>query len=407
MLTRMIKVQLVVFAVITVVASVLLLARFDVFGRVFHPPVIVRVHLAQSGGLYPRAGVDLLGTPVGIVRDLNVDPGGDVVATLEINRDARIPVDVRAVVTNRSAIGEQYLALTPQRTDGPLLTDGSEIPVSRTGTPVQTDRLLSHLNALVADLPPEALSTDIAETARGFGNTSDQLRQLLEQSNDLTHTALASLDDQLRLIDGAATVLDTQNAAAPDITSLSRRLASLTDRLRTLVPTFAAAFTDGTRAATQLTALAKNNADALPRLLVDLGDVSDTLGKHRPGIRKTLAATPWVLQYALGAIRYCDANDPVTGRPIESTCVYDAQGKRTYAGRLAIVVPPPNDPPGTVEPCSRGYEATRHYLPDGDPASGQGPPEPRTPPQDGHVGCTAPPTDPMTPNVRGAQNLPR
>lgn len=399
MLTRGVKIQLVAFAVITVAAAVLLAARLDALERLFHPPFTVTVHLAKSGGLYPRAGVDLLGTPVGRVRELTVDPGGDVVATLDIDHDARIPAGVRAAVSNRSPIGEQYLALTPTRPDGPPLTDGAVIPVDRTSIPVPAERLLGRLNALLADLPPAALATVVGESARGFGGSSIQLGQLIEHSDSLTRTALAGLDDQLRLIDGAATVLDTQNAAAGDIVALSRRLASVTDRVRTLIPTLAAVLAHGAPASDQLGALARDNVGALPPLLEDLADVTGTVADHRAGLRKTLAATPWVLQYALGAIRYCDANDPITGRPVESTCLYDAQGRPEYQGRLAITVPAPGDSPLAAEPCT--YQGARRELPNGAPVDGPGPAPDRP------VGCTAAPTDPATPNVRGAQNLPR
>ena len=46
-----------------------------------------------------------------------------------------IPADTLAVVGNRSAVGEQYVELQPQRNDGPYLHDGSVIDEQDTASP--------------------------------------------------------------------------------------------------------------------------------------------------------------------------------------------------------------------------------------------------------------------------------
>ena len=74
----------------------------------------------------------------------------------------------------------------------------------------------------------------------------------------------------------------------------------------------------------------------------------------------------------------------------------EARDIRTQAVTLTQVFDEPHDANGRFT-----------ITIDGDPANGQGPPEPARPPMTSGVGCSAPPTDPVTPNVRGAQNLPR
>ena len=62
------------------------------------------------------------------------DDGVDVVLDIDNDYD-EIPADTLAVVGNRSAVGEQYVELQPQRDDGPYLHDGSVIATQDTRTP--------------------------------------------------------------------------------------------------------------------------------------------------------------------------------------------------------------------------------------------------------------------------------
>ena len=404
---RRVKMQLAAFAVIALSATVLLLVRFAGFGALVNPPYLVQAHFSDAGGIFPRAEVDLLGTAVGSVGELTVDTAGDVVVTLLIDHGVLIPADVTATVTNKSALGEQYVELVPRSTGGPPLTDGSVIPLQRTRTPLPARDLLGNLNALAASIPKQALATNLLELAKAFGGTGQDLQRLLDQSNALTQTNLSNLDDQINLINTSRTVLDTQAARGAQISAFSHDLAGLTGQLRELDPTFAAAFDNGIQATEQISGLLRDNEEALPALLTNLLTVTDLAYPRQPQIRKTLVVLPWGLERAAGAVRYCDENDPNTGQPIPKTCHYDAQGRPKYSIREALQLP---EKPVVSDPynvCVRGYQGTRQFLPTGAPANGGGGVEQPDQAANIHARCTAPPTDPDTPNVRGAQNAQR
>ena len=55
--------------------------------------------------------------------------------------------------------------------------------------------------------------------------------------------------------------------------------------------------------------------------------------------------------------------------------------------------------------CTRGYDGTRRYRPDGRPSSGQGRTEQGDEAPNLRAHCASPPSDGTQPNVRGAQNL--
>lgn len=407
MIRRNVMIQLVAFAVISVAAVGFLLFRFAGLGELFHPAYQIRAHFADAGGIYPRAAVDLLGTPVGTVDDVAVAATGDVVVTLRINHGVRIPVDVTASVANRSAIGEQYVALTPRSGDGPLLGDGSVIPISRTATPLPVRELLGNLNALAASVPREALATNLTEVADAFGGTGADLQRLLDQSNAFTRTNLANLNDLIGLIDTGSTVLDTQLAKGPQVRAFSRDLAGLTDQLRVLDPTFAEAFDNGIQAAHEVTGLLRDNEEALPALLTNLRAITDVAFPRQQQLRKTLVVLPWSLERVHGAIRYCDENDLKTGQPIPSTCHYDSHGQRQYRAKFALQLIEKTVISDPYNVCTRGYQDTKKFHPNGAPANGAGPHQRPDQPANREARCTAPPTDPDSPLVRGAQNAQR
>ena len=70
-------------------------------------------NFAATGGLYQNANVTYRGTTIGRVTAISLARGGGVDATLRLDSDTPVPADVDATVKSASAIGEQYVELTP------------------------------------------------------------------------------------------------------------------------------------------------------------------------------------------------------------------------------------------------------------------------------------------------------
>jgi phospholipid/cholesterol/gamma-HCH transport system substrate-binding protein len=161
-ITRRTKMQLLVFALITVLGVSYVGARYAKLDRFFRDDTYAVVaHFQESGGIFAGAEVTYRGVGIGTVKTMEAtEDGVDVV--LEIDRDYdRIPAETKAVVGNRSAVGEQFVELQPQRDDGPYLEEDAEIPVEMTETPIQTDVLLTNLSNLVESVDREALRTTV------------------------------------------------------------------------------------------------------------------------------------------------------------------------------------------------------------------------------------------------------
>ena len=133
MITRRTKVQLAIFALITMLGVSFVGAKYAQLNRLFYSTsYTVVAHFHDSGGMYAGGLVSYRGVRVGQVQKLVLTHDG-VDAYLDIDNgwDDKIPADTLAVVGNRSAVGEQYVDLQPQTDNGPYLHDGSQIADGR------------------------------------------------------------------------------------------------------------------------------------------------------------------------------------------------------------------------------------------------------------------------------------
>ena len=115
MITSRTNIQLMVFALITVIGVSFVGARYARLDRlVVDDSYTVVAHFADSGGIFAGGEVTYRGVRVGQVARMELtDQGVDLHLDIEENYDS-IPAETLAVVGNRSAVGEQYVELQPQ-----------------------------------------------------------------------------------------------------------------------------------------------------------------------------------------------------------------------------------------------------------------------------------------------------
>ncbi|MEV0581538.1 MlaD family protein [Nonomuraea sp. NPDC050310] len=187
----------------------------------------VGVELAEAGGLYERAEVTYRGVPVGRVEALEVTADG-VRATLRL--EAPVPkAGVRAVVANRSGVGEQYLDLQPTGAAPPYLEEGAVIGRERTRLPVSTAKLLGDAEALLASVDPHDVGTVVTELERAIGGP--ELRRLIEAGSEVVDAAAEVAPETVALIRDGETVLETQRGFGWK--EFSRDLAEFTEAVET------------------------------------------------------------------------------------------------------------------------------------------------------------------------------
>jgi phospholipid/cholesterol/gamma-HCH transport system substrate-binding protein len=266
-ITRYVKVQLAIFMVLTLLASLLI-----VFYYVRVPQVLgfgriaVTATLPATGGLYPNANVTFRGATVGTVTDVDLDPEG-VRIRMTLDEDRLPPSGSRAEVHSVSAIGEQYVDFVPQDPAAPPLADGDHIPKEMTTVPIPTADVLQNTDNLLTSVDQDNFTTVLNEFADAFRGIGPDLGRLVDNTRLLVEEADKNYEPTERLINDFEGFADPQLATSDSIRNWSRNLNSFTGQLRESDTDLRSVFTDGTRAAEQAEGLLGDLSRSTPTLL--------------------------------------------------------------------------------------------------------------------------------------------
>jgi phospholipid/cholesterol/gamma-HCH transport system substrate-binding protein len=281
MITTTTKVQLLLFAIITVLGAAFVGGRYAEIDRlVIDRTYPVKVDFTESGGIFAGAEVTYRGLPVGKVKSLEFTPAG-VRATLDIEKDApKVPSDVLVVVANKSAIGEQYVDLQPRRAGAPYLNANSHVSSENTKVPLDTTRLLLDVGKLTSSVDAKSLQTLINEVGLAFAGYGKDLSTIIDTFTSFLEAANESFPETQALIRGSSTVLETlvdkrgQFASlTDDLTKLTSTLVDEDENVRDLVE-------DGPGAEKLIGAVLKENTADLTSLFQSLEEVSRVSDKR-------------------------------------------------------------------------------------------------------------------------------
>jgi phospholipid/cholesterol/gamma-HCH transport system substrate-binding protein len=236
-LTRLTRIQLSIFAVITVLTVMAITVFYLQLPAALGVGVYtVTADFASGGGLYPNANVTYHGVTVGRVEAVDLSNDG-VSAEMRINAGPRIPANVTATVKSVSAIGEQYVDLVPQaNASTQLLRDTGRIDRQNTGVGQDIAGLLRNASQLVSSVGDSRIKELLHETFRAFNGSGPQLARLIRSARQLVQEANANAVPTTQLIDQAGPFLDAQIRSGDDIKSLSESLARLTGDIRQADP---------------------------------------------------------------------------------------------------------------------------------------------------------------------------
>jgi phospholipid/cholesterol/gamma-HCH transport system substrate-binding protein len=370
MIARRTKVQLAIFALITMLGVTFVGAKYAQLNRLLYDTsYTVVAHFHDSGGMYAGGLVSYRGVAVGDVQKLVLTPSG-VDAYLDIDHgwDGKIPQDSLAVVGNRSAVGEQYVDLQPQTDDGPYLHDGSQIARADTRTPLPTQKLLADISHTVGSVDRRSLRTTVHELGQAFAGTGPDLQQIIDTGTAFIHEANRNFDVTTALLSDSNTVLRGQVASSDALRSFARDLRLFTGTLAGHDRDLRRVIDNGAVTATQLRTFLDDNKVHLASLINNLVTTGDIVVKHLPGLRQVLVLYPYVVEGGFTVV----SKSPETG-------LYDAH--------FGLVLT--NDP--TV--CHDGYQSTDTRAPqDGSNR-----------PMNVAAHCAEPPSQS---DARGAQNAP-
>jgi phospholipid/cholesterol/gamma-HCH transport system substrate-binding protein len=360
------KVQLAAFTLITIVAVSILSANYiGLTERILGGGPTIQASFAQSGGIFVGSEVTYRGVKVGRVSGLELEKDG-VLVEAQLDRGTKVPKDTKAVVENRSAVGEQYLDLQPRTAKGPMLETGDRIPRKDTAYPIRVDELLLHVDKTVRSVDQDDLRTVVDELGAGFDGAGPDLSRLIDNGDLLTQAAIDALPETVRLIQQSKTVLDTQRDTAPQIKNFATDFANLSETLQKSDTDLRLILDRGVVASKELESLVKDNEADLAVLIANFITIGQVTTSRIDGIEQMFVTYPEVV--------------------VGGYTVVPGDGTAHFGVQTA------HDP----VVCTKGYEATRRT----DPNQTQ-----NLPPLNARAGCTLPRGSAS--NVRGAQNAPR
>ncbi|HEX6341125.1 MCE family protein [Umezawaea sp.] len=251
----------------------------------------------KAVGVHTGSAVRVLGVQVGLITGVR-PRGGQVDVDILVDRDVRVPADVRAVVVAPSLVSDRYVQLTPAYRDGAELAPGAGIPRERTATPVELDSLYGSLNDLSTALGPNGANADgalsdlldvAAANLDGNGqNLNDTVTRLAEAASALDRSKgdLFATVDNLRDFTGALAESDGQ------VREFSGRVADVSTFLAADSEQAGAALASLALALTDVQGFVEQNRELLQSTVSRLTGVTKALVDQRGALAEVLDIAP-------------------------------------------------------------------------------------------------------------------
>lgn len=254
----------------------------------------------QTVGLYAGSDVRILGIKVGEITD--VLPLGDRVRVqMVVEEDYDIPAGAAAVVLAPSLVSDRYVQFAPVYSGGPTMEDGAEVPLDRTATPVELDRVYGALDELTAALGPDGANangalSDLVDTgAANLEGNGDALNRTLtgfsravETLSDNREDLFASFENLQTFTSALATIDASVQQFNDNMAAVSTQLAGEREDLAEAITLLNAALADVAGFVQDNTALLTTNVDRL-------ADITLVLVQQRRALAEVLDVAPAAL----------------------------------------------------------------------------------------------------------------
>jgi phospholipid/cholesterol/gamma-HCH transport system substrate-binding protein len=276
----------------------------------------LRVPFTEAGLLAVQSDVRISGVSVGKVTKIELGEGpnaGRAVATIELNNTyAPVPANTRAILRQKTLLGETYVELTPGDRDAPKLPDGGLLSAAQVSEATQLDEIFRTFDTRTR-AAFQTWMLDAAQALHGRGADLSAAIGLLEPTFADANKVLRILDTQQlavrQLIRNTGVVFSSLSERQGELRSLientnavfsttARRNRDL-QRFFVVLPTFEQ---ESIRTLERLDRFAAN-ADPLVQqlrpavrelapLLVDTERLAPQLEQFFIGLRPVIAAAP-------------------------------------------------------------------------------------------------------------------
>lgn len=293
MIDRLAKIQLSIFAVITVITlSVMAIFYLRLPATFGIGTYGVSADFVAGGGLYKNANVTYRGVAVGRVESVGLNPNG-VTAHMRLNSGTAIPSNVTATVRSVSAIGEQYIDLVPpENPSSTKLRNGFRIQRQNTRIGQDVADLLRQAETLLGSLGDTRLRELLHEAFIATNGAGPELARLIESARLLVDEANANYPQVSQLIDQAGPFLQAQIRAGGDIKALADGLARFTWQLRAADPRLRDTLADAPDAIDEANTAFSGIRPSFPALAASLANLGRVGVIYHKSIEQLLVVFP-------------------------------------------------------------------------------------------------------------------
>jgi phospholipid/cholesterol/gamma-HCH transport system substrate-binding protein len=337
------------------------------------------VSFKEAGQLSQEADVRISGVSVGKVKVIKSDKStGLSDATIELDKQyAPLPRDTRAILRQKTLLGETYVELTPGNRSGPKVPDGGRLPAGQVAPTVELDEIFRAFDpktrAAFRDwMQQQALAatgrgrdiSDAIGNLRPFAEDTSVLLKILNgqeptvralvRDSGTVFTALSERDGQLRgLIDNSNRVFATtaqrnqqlretfralptfekeSKATVERLTSFSKNANPLVTQLRPAARQMSPTLQDLAALSPDLKAFFRNldpaitaSKTGLPAMERFLRELQPTLGELDPPLQQLAPALAGLGQYKSELTAFL-ANVPAATQAV----TVDSHGNRIH-----------------------------------------------------------------------------
>jgi phospholipid/cholesterol/gamma-HCH transport system substrate-binding protein len=211
----------------------------------------VTAHFDRAVAVYPGTHLRVMGVRVGEVTAV-VPEGDSVRVEMTYDKEYKLPADAGAAVVTPTLVADRYVQIFPAYSTGPVMRDHADIPMSRTKTPIELDRMFKSLDDLATTLGPKAGSTSgaldnlLSASAKALGGNGEAGSRVIR---DLSQAAEVFADNRGPLFDNVrslANITDTLaendktvQAFLKELSSVSGQFAGERDELRDVLASLA------------------------------------------------------------------------------------------------------------------------------------------------------------------------
>ena len=312
MLTRLVRIQLIIFTIASTAGLSLM-----IFSYIQAPTLLgvgritVKMELPATGGVYRFSNVTYRGVQIGKVTGIRLTRNSAEL-TLSLDTSPKIPADLQAQVHSVSAVGEQYVDLRPHTDSGPYLHDGSVISMRDSTIPQPVGPMLDRISALVASIPGDKLGDLLEESFKAFNGAGYDLGSLMDSAAKVSRDANNVGDRARTLIDDSRPLLDSQAHSTDAMRLWAHSLAGVTQQTVTDDPQIRKLLRTGPGAAQEAARLLNQVKPTLPVLLANLRTIGQIGVTYNASLEQLLVLLP---PYVASTASYAGWNNP-TGLPL-------------------------------------------------------------------------------------------